>query len=57
MQRNRMENGLFFKSRDIWFKNKLSTLNRFITNELAYDLFLHNGNYLVEEKNKKMRGR
>ena len=47
---------VFCDQDDIWFKNKLSTLNRFISNEFAYDLFLHNGSYLVEEKNKKMRG-
>lgn len=47
---------IFCDQDDVWFKNKLSTLNRFIKSKCDYDLFLHNGVYLVDQNKKRMRG-
>ena len=44
---------VFCDQDDIWFENKLSTLNRFIQNNSNYDLFFHNGIYLVGQNKKK----
>ena len=47
---------VFCDQDDIWIENKLSTLNRFINEKSSFNLFLHNGAYLVDKNEKKMRG-
>ena len=47
---------VFCDQDDIWKLNKLSCLNFFIENNNGFNLFLHNGSYLVKDKNKRFRG-
>ena len=47
---------IFCDQDDIWFKNKLSTLDRFIKDKSNYNLFLHNGIYIVDNNEEKMKG-
>ncbi len=47
---------VFCDQDDIWKLNKLSSLNFYIKANLGFNLFLHNGSYLVNDKNKILRG-
>ena len=47
---------IFCDQDDIWKSNKLSCLNFYIKYNSGFDLFLHNGSYLINDKNKILRG-
>ena len=61
---NFLQNSFFLKGEwivfcdqdDIWNLNKLSCLNFYIEANSGFNLFLHNGIYIVSDKNKKSRG-
>ena len=61
---NFLKNSLFQKGEwivfcdqdDIWELNKLSCLNCFIKENPGFNLFLHNGRYLVCDENQKFSG-
>ena len=47
---------LFCDQDDIWSFNKLSCLNSHIENNNGFNLFLHNGSYLISDNSQSFKG-